>query len=309
MPPSRDARSEQTPMQQGTPTDPLFDKPLIASDEPAFVRSAIEAARQGELDARGAAEALRKPELREAASRIVRQNESTRVKLETLAKRKGWDLPEQNPDRASGLPSASEARMGANFIVQQISFPRNHRRAVPCADEWQERRGVATRTSRVAARLSTEPRVAASTETLSIVSDSTALPLSAHTEDEVIFRHSTARSPTARWIPMREASRPCTNPQSSRFKRACPLRWRVPGSPGAGTTRRARVAPTASARFRPVTAACSRSSRAASATMPPIAISPAFANTPTCCSSECSPAAATWPWDSRRSKAPAAVTA
>jgi len=122
LPPSRDARAEQTPMQQGTPTDPLFDKPLIASDEPAFVRSAVEAARQGELDARGAAEVLSNPDLRETASRIVRQNESTRVKLEALAKRKGWDLPTQNPDRASGLPSASEARMGANFIIQQISF-------------------------------------------------------------------------------------------------------------------------------------------------------------------------------------------
>jgi len=122
MPPSRDARSEQTPIQQGTPTDPLFDKPLVASDEPAFVRSAIEAARQGELDARGAAEVLHTPALRDAASRIVKQNESTRVKLETLAKRKGWPVPEQNPDRASGLPAATGARMGANFIVQQISF-------------------------------------------------------------------------------------------------------------------------------------------------------------------------------------------
>jgi hypothetical protein len=121
-PPSRDARSEQTPMQQGTPTDPLFDKPLMASDEPAFVRSAIEAARQGELDARGAAQALSKPQLRDAASKIARQNEMTRVKLESLAKRKGWGVPESNPDRASGLPSSSEVRMGANFIVQQISF-------------------------------------------------------------------------------------------------------------------------------------------------------------------------------------------
>ena len=122
LPPTRDARSGQTPEQQGTPTDPLFDRQFITTDPPAFVRNAIESARQGEVDAREAAGALRKPELREAASRIVRQNESTRTRLETLAKRKGWDLPEQNPDRATGLPSASEARMGANFIMQQISF-------------------------------------------------------------------------------------------------------------------------------------------------------------------------------------------
>jgi len=122
LPPSRDAKTEQTPMQQGTPTDPLFDKPLIASDEPAFVRAAIEAARQGEFDARGASETLRSPALREAASRIEQQNESTRAKLESLAKRKGWSIPKNNPDRASGLPAASEVRMGANFIVQQIAF-------------------------------------------------------------------------------------------------------------------------------------------------------------------------------------------
>jgi predicted outer membrane protein len=123
MPPSRDARSEPTPLQQGTPTDPLFDKQLIATDEPTFVRSAIEAARQGEVDARGAAESLRTPSLREAASRIARQNESTRTNLESLAKRKGWRVPEEIPARASGVPAAkSDARRSADFIVQQISF-------------------------------------------------------------------------------------------------------------------------------------------------------------------------------------------
>ncbi|HEU5135130.1 MAG TPA: DUF4142 domain-containing protein [Steroidobacteraceae bacterium] len=122
MPPSREARTEQTPAQQGTPTDPLFDKQLIATDEPTFVRSAIEAARQGEVDARGAAGALRAPALREAASRIARQNETTREKLEALAKRKGWRVPDQIPDRASGVSAAGDSRMSADFIVQQISF-------------------------------------------------------------------------------------------------------------------------------------------------------------------------------------------
>ena len=63
-------RDVPQPQQQGAPTDPLFDKAYVATDEPAFVLSVIESARQGELDARNAAQALSKPELRDAASRI-----------------------------------------------------------------------------------------------------------------------------------------------------------------------------------------------------------------------------------------------
>jgi uncharacterized protein DUF4142 len=114
------------PQQQGVPTDPLFDKPYVATDEPTFVRSVIESARQGELDARAAAETLSKPELREAATRIGRQNGATRARLEVLAKSKGWQTPEKNPDRAPTLPEGkAEARNDANFIVQQISFHEN----------------------------------------------------------------------------------------------------------------------------------------------------------------------------------------
>jgi hypothetical protein len=108
--------------QQGTPTDPLFDKAHVATDEPAFVLSVIESTRQGELDARLAAEELGKPELREAAKRIGRLNGSTRARLEVLAKSKGWRLPEKNPDRASTMPVGNDSRTGANFIMQQISF-------------------------------------------------------------------------------------------------------------------------------------------------------------------------------------------
>jgi hypothetical protein len=112
--------------QQGTPTDPLFDKAYVATDEPAFVLSVIESARQGELEARSAAETLSKPELRDAAARIGRQNSATRVRLEILAKSKGWQMPAKNPDRASTLPAGhEEARNDANFIVQQISFHEN----------------------------------------------------------------------------------------------------------------------------------------------------------------------------------------
>jgi len=113
------------PQQQGTPTDPLFDKAYVATDEPAFVLSVIESTRQGELDARGAAETLSKPELRDAATRIGRQNGTTRARLEVLAKAKGWRTPAKNPDRASTLPVGKESRTAANFIVQQISFHEN----------------------------------------------------------------------------------------------------------------------------------------------------------------------------------------
>lgn len=111
--------------QQGTPTDPLFDKPYVATDEPAFVLSVIESARQGEADARIAAEALSKPDLRDAAARIGRQNGATHKRLEVLAKSKGWRLPEKNPDRASTLPAGNDSRTAANFIKQQISFHEN----------------------------------------------------------------------------------------------------------------------------------------------------------------------------------------
>jgi hypothetical protein len=109
--------------QQGEPTDPLFDKPYVPTDEPAFVLSVIESTRQGELEARSAAETLSQPELRDAATRIGRQNAATRARLEMLARSKGWRMPEKNPDRAPTLPEGKkESRTDANFIVQQISF-------------------------------------------------------------------------------------------------------------------------------------------------------------------------------------------
>lgn len=110
------------PQQQGQPTDPLFDKPYVPTDAPAFVLSVIETTRQGELDARSAAETLSKQDLRETAVRIGRQNSATRARLEMLAKSKGWRTPEKNPDRAPTAPDAKVTRTDANFIVQQISF-------------------------------------------------------------------------------------------------------------------------------------------------------------------------------------------
>ena len=117
-----DNQDAPQPQQQGQPTDPLFDKPYVPTDAPAFVLSVIETTRQGELDARSAAETLSKQDLRDAAARIGRQNSATRARLELLAKSKGWRMPEKNPDRAPTVPDGKVTRTDANFIVQQISF-------------------------------------------------------------------------------------------------------------------------------------------------------------------------------------------
>jgi hypothetical protein len=106
---------------QGVPTDPLFDRKRVATDDPTFILSAVENGRQAALDAQGAAQSLASDSLRETAAAISAQNDATTKKLEALAKRKGWRLPEQNPARASTLPTASPHRAGANFILNQIS--------------------------------------------------------------------------------------------------------------------------------------------------------------------------------------------
>ncbi|HEV7610110.1 MAG TPA: DUF4142 domain-containing protein [Steroidobacteraceae bacterium] len=122
LPRQRDANPvADRPVQQEQPTDPLFARPLTATDDPAFVLGAIESARQGAMDARDAEQAVANAGLRDAAVKIARQNELTRDRLETLAKRKGWRLPADNPARASTLPASSAARTGANFIITQIS--------------------------------------------------------------------------------------------------------------------------------------------------------------------------------------------
>jgi hypothetical protein len=120
---------EQRPVQQERPTDPLFDRPLVATDDPAFVLGAIESSRQGVIDGRAAEQTLAKAELRTAAAKIARQNETTRDRLESLAKRKGWRLPEANPGRtvtsSTASSTASAARAGADFIIHQISYHEN----------------------------------------------------------------------------------------------------------------------------------------------------------------------------------------
>jgi hypothetical protein len=112
---------EERPSGQEHPTDPLFDRDYVATDDPAFMLLAVESARQGIVDARNAQSVLRDARLVDVAERIQRQNEATYQQLEALAKGKGWRLPADNPQRASTLRTAGEARTAANFIVGQIA--------------------------------------------------------------------------------------------------------------------------------------------------------------------------------------------
>lgn len=106
---------------RGTPTDPLFDRKLVATDDASFVRNAIENSRQAARDAAGAARQLESDSLRVTASAIESQNEAMSHALESLARRKGWRVPEENPARSTSLPDAGPRRAGANFIVNQIT--------------------------------------------------------------------------------------------------------------------------------------------------------------------------------------------
>ena len=116
---------EHHAQRDGMPTDPWFDRPHVATDDPAFILSAVESARQGALDARRAADQLGRPELRAAAEKIGAQNQATTRGLEKIAQAKGWRLPQQNPARESTLPPASASRTNADFILNQITFHQN----------------------------------------------------------------------------------------------------------------------------------------------------------------------------------------
>ena len=117
-PPAADTPSRE----QRRPTDPLYDKPIGATDDGAFVLTAIESVRQGVIDSRAAEAGLPSPELRAAAEKIGRQQQQTLAKLETLAKAKGWRLPQGNPARTSTVPVSGAARTSADFIINQIAY-------------------------------------------------------------------------------------------------------------------------------------------------------------------------------------------
>jgi hypothetical protein len=106
-------------------TDPLFNRPLEATDDPTFVLTAVESVRQGVIDARAGEAGLSTPELRAAAMKIGEQQVTTLERLERVAEAKGWRLPEGNPIRTGTVPVTGEARASANFIVNQIAFHEN----------------------------------------------------------------------------------------------------------------------------------------------------------------------------------------
>ena len=106
-------------------TDPYYDRGHVATDDPAFILQAVENTRQAILDARTAARSLENPQLREAAEKIGAQNEATNQRLEKVAQRKGWRLPQANPGRDSALPDTTAPRANANFILTQLSFHEN----------------------------------------------------------------------------------------------------------------------------------------------------------------------------------------
>lgn len=113
------------PADQARPTDPLFDRPYEATDDAAFVLNAVESVRQGVADARAAETGLPTPALRSAAASIGKQQQATLQKLESLAKAKGWRLPEGNPARTNTVPVSGAVRTSADFIVHQIAFHEN----------------------------------------------------------------------------------------------------------------------------------------------------------------------------------------
>jgi uncharacterized protein (DUF305 family) len=121
-----DPPDAETPTpEQRRPTDPLYDKPISATDDAAFVLSTVESVRQGVTDARAAEAGLSTPELRAAAAKIGRQQAATLEKLEALAKTKGWRLPQGNPGRTGSVPvtvaRSGAVRTNADFIVNQIA--------------------------------------------------------------------------------------------------------------------------------------------------------------------------------------------
>jgi hypothetical protein len=123
---------EHQAQRDGTPTDPLFDRGFVATDDRAFILSAVENVRQGALDAERAAKSLGKPELVAVAQKIGTQNEETSKRLESVAAAKGWRLPQQNPARSTTTNGADAnattptgTRSNANFILNQLTFHQN----------------------------------------------------------------------------------------------------------------------------------------------------------------------------------------
>jgi hypothetical protein len=113
---------EQQRTRTGKPTDPLFDRALVATDDPTFIVAALENSRQGSIEAAKARELLQLPQLREAAVKIGAANDSATRSLEAIAKRKGWRLPVSNTQRVATLAASPRVRVNADFIIGQLSW-------------------------------------------------------------------------------------------------------------------------------------------------------------------------------------------
>ncbi len=120
LPRQREPTQQERREQDGTPTDPLFDQPFVATDDHTFVRNAIEASRQGVFDAQAAGGLG--PQIESAAEVIERQYAETRDRMEGLAKRKRWPVPEEVERRKTSTEHGPTGpRKSADFIVSQIA--------------------------------------------------------------------------------------------------------------------------------------------------------------------------------------------
>lgn len=120
----RDRNAEQNESRDlpGQPADYLFNKPLVATDDPAFVTSVVGGTRQGAIDARNAGRDIASANVRAAAQKIGAQNEATSRALESLARKKGWHLPERTTAEGSTATNRNTPRGSADFIINQIAF-------------------------------------------------------------------------------------------------------------------------------------------------------------------------------------------
>lgn len=105
----------------GKSTDPWFDRQFVATDDQAFIITAVDSGRQGIADANALGDGA-SPALQSAASKIEMVSRETTGNLEKLAKKKGWRVPEQNPGLAPSVAQAGPVRSRANFVVHQIAY-------------------------------------------------------------------------------------------------------------------------------------------------------------------------------------------
>lgn len=119
--------AEQRDKTEGTPTDPWYKGDLVATDDSAFVLNAVESTRQAAKESETALVRVQRPQLREAARRIREQDDATLQKLESVAKQRGWRLPEPNPARSSMIEKGDESptRADANYILNEIRYHQN----------------------------------------------------------------------------------------------------------------------------------------------------------------------------------------